>query len=169
MDFVPDERDDGLNIPYFEDASSVLGVIGHSTQRSEKELRIAIELAMGHLGASVSLFQAGKFGDRYGYRIEFIWRGARGRIDVAALPLKKETKGRIKRCKQQALFSVMHKLQGQFNSQLNMPGDVPLVPYMLDTQGRTLIEAMRERDELPALTDSGSDSEIIEGDFRESD
>ena len=124
---------------------------------------------MGHLGAAVSHFQSGKFADRYGYRIEFIWRGARGRIDVAALPLRKETPGKIKRCKRQALFSVMHKLQGQFNSQLNMPGDVPLVPYMLDASGRTLIEAMREEGQLPALTDSETDSDVVEGDFRESD
>jgi len=167
MEFVPDERDDGLNVPYFEDASSILGVIGHSTQRSEQELRVEIERAMGHLGAGVSFFQPGKFGNRYGYRIEFIWRGARGRIDVEALPLRKETAGKIKRCKRQALFSVMHKLQGQFNSQLNMPGDVPLVPYMLDTEGRTLIEAMRERNELPALPSPEDD--IVEGEFRESD
>lgn len=169
MDFVPDERDDGLNVPYFEDASSMLGVIGHSTQRSERELQVEIERAMGHLGAGVSFFQSGRFGDRYGYRIEFMWRGAKGRIDVAALPLKKETPSKIDKAKRQALFSVMHKLQGQFNSQLNMPGDVPLVPYMLDTQGRTLIEAMRERNELPALTDSESDPDIVDGEFRESD
>ena len=165
MEFIPDERDE-LNVPYFEDASSMLGVIGHSTQRSEQELRIEIERAMAHLGATVSFFQPGKFGDRYGYRIEFLWRGAKGRIDVAALPLKKETEGRIKKCKRQALFSVMHKLQGQFNSQLNMPGDVPLVPYMLDASGKTLIEAMRERDELPALPEP-EDKDIVEGEFTE--
>ena len=168
MEFIPDDHDD-LRVPYFEDASSLLGVIGHSTQRSEQELRVEIERAMGHLGASILLFQAGKFGDRYGYRIEFRWRGGRGRIDVAALPLKKDTPGKRKRCKRQALFTVMRKLEGQYNSQLNMPGDVPLVPYMLDASGRTLIEAMRERNELPALTDSESDPDVVEGDFRESD
>lgn len=167
MDFIPDEHDD-LRVPYFEDASSLLGVIGHSTQRSEQELRVEIERAMGHLGASVLFFQAGKFGDRYGYRIEFRWRGAKGRIDVAALPLKKDTPSKMKKCKRQALFSVMHKLQGQFNSQLNMPGDVPLVPYMLDASGRTLIEAMREEGQLPALTDSESDPNVVDGEFRES-
>ncbi len=167
MEFIPDDHED-LRVPYFEDASSLLGVIGHATQRSEQELRVEIELAMGHLGAAVSFFQPGKFGDRYGYRIEFMWRGARGRIDVAALPLKKESPSKIKRCKCQALFSVMHKLQGQFNSQLNMPGDVPLVPYMLDSKGRTLIEAMREKGQLPALP-KPDDEETVEGDWRESD
>lgn len=166
MEFIPDDHDN-LKVPYFEDASSLLGVIGHSTQRSEQELRVEIERAMGHLGAAVLLFQAGKFGNRYGYRIEFRWGGARGRIDVAALPLRKETPGKIKRCKLQALFSVMHKLQGQFNSQLNMPGDVPLVPYMLDASGRTLIEAMREEGQLPALPKP--DEEAVEGEWRESD
>jgi len=165
-DFVPDDQEN-VSVPYFEDASSMIGVIGHSTQRTERELQVEIERAMGYLGAGVSFFQSGKFGDRYGYRIEFVWRGAKGRIDVAALPLRKETRSKIDRCKRQALYSVMHKLQGQFNSQLNMPGDVPLVPYMLDIQGRTLIEAMRERDELPALPKPEDD--VIEGEFRESE
>ena len=92
MDFIPDDHDE-LTVPYFEDAKSSIGVIGHATQRSERELKVEIERAMGHLGASVSLFQAGKYDEtnRYGYRIEFLWGGAKGRIDVAALPLRKET------------------------------------------------------------------------------
>lgn len=165
-DFVPDDQEN-ISTPYFEDASSLLGIVGHSTQRTEQELKAEIERAMIHLHANVSFIQAGKFADRYGYRIQFIWRGAVGRFDVAALPIRKETKGRIKQAKRQALFTVMRKLEGQYNSLLNMPGDVPLVPYMLNQRGQTLIEAMRERNELPALTDSESDSDVIDGDFKE--
>lgn len=166
MDFIPDEHDD-LTIPYFEDAKSSIGVIGHATQRSERELKVEIERAMGHLGASVSLFQAGKFADRYGYRIEFAWGGAKGRIDVAALPLRKETPSRISQAKRHALYSVMNKLEAQFNSQLVMPGDVPLVPYMMDAKGMTLIEAMREQGKLPALPEPNQDA--VEGEWRESE
>ena len=164
-DFVPAEQENA-DVLYFEDASSSLGIIGHATQRTERELKNEIELAMGHLNAGVSFIQLGKFGNRHGYRIEFEWRGGRGRIDVAALPIKKETKGRIKQAKRQALFSVMRKLQGQFNSQLNMPGDVPLVPYMLNPEGQTLIEAMRERGQLPVLP-KPEDDDTVEGNWRE--
>ena len=164
MDFIPDDHDD-LTIPYFEDASSSLGIVGHSTNRSERELKVEIERAMGHLGASVTLFQAGKFADRFGYRIEFLWGGSKGRIDVAALPIRKETEGRISQARRHALYSVMNRLESQFNSQLVMPGDVPLVPYMMDNKGRTMIEAMREEGRLPALPSPSPD--IVEGDWRE--
>lgn len=166
MDFIPDDHDE-LTIPYFEDASSSLGVVGHSTNRSERELKVEIERAMGYLGASVSLFQAGKFDNRYGYRIEFVWGGAKGRIDVAALPIRKETPARISQAKRQSLYSVMMRLSSQFNSQLVMPGDVPLVPFMLDKEGRTLIEAMRERGKLPALPAPNQDA--VDGEWRESE
>lgn len=163
MDFIPDDHDD-LTIPYFEDSSASLGVVGHSTNRSERELKVEIERAVGHLGASIVLFQAGKFGNRFGYRIEFLWGGSKGRIDVAALPLRKETSSRISQAKRHALYSVMMRLMSQFNSQLVMPGDVPLVPYMLDKEGRTLIEAMREQGQVPALP---APEDIVDGDWRE--
>lgn len=166
MDFIPDEHDD-LTIPYYEDASSSLGVVGHATSKKERELKVEIERAMGHLGASVTLFQPGKFGDRYGYRIEFSWGGARGRIDVAALPIRKETESRIKKAKRHALYSVMLKLEAQFNSQLVMPGDVPLMPYMVDKKGRTILEAMREDGALPQLP--APDDRPIEAEFREAE
>jgi hypothetical protein len=165
MDFIPDDQQGDLHVPFYEDASSSLGIVGHATGRSERELKVEIERAMGHLGASVALFQAGKFGDRYGYRVEFSWGGQKGRIDVVALPIRKETASRIEKAKRHALYSVMLRLEAQFNTQLTMPGDAPLMPFMIDNKGRTMIEAMREAGSLPQL--AAPDDGPIEAEFKE--
>ncbi len=172
MDFIPDEREEGLTVPFYEDATQTLGIVGHSSSRSEKELRVEIERAMAHLGAGVNGFTSGRFGKdggpyRYGYVIEFKWQGVDGRIQVAGLPIRKETPSRIDKSKRHALYSVMHRLQAQFNSQLVMPGDVPLVPYLLNEDGQTLMEVIAEQQKFPKLMDPQAD--IQEGEWREAD
>ena len=170
MEFIPDEKDEGLTVPYYEDASNALGVVGYATNRSEKELRVEIERAMAHLGASIQSFQSGRFGPetgpyRYGYVITFRWQGVDGRIVVAGLPIRNETPSRIEKTKRHALYSVMLKLESQFNSQLVMPGDFPLVPYLLNDKGQSLMEAIAQSSNFPALPEPKGD--IEEGEWRE--
>jgi hypothetical protein len=59
----------------------------------------------------------------------------------------------------------MNRIESQFNSQLVMPGDMPLVPYMMNEQGKTLIEAMREQGQLPALPEP--DQDAVDGEWEE--
>ena len=172
MRFVPDEPMEGLHIPYYEDASSSLGIVGHATNRTEQELRIEVERFMAHLGAAITGFYSGRFGEdegpfRYGYVIEFKWEGNSGRIIVAGLPIRKETATRIDKAKRHALYSVMLRLQSQFNSQLVMPGDMPLVPYLLNEKGQSLMEVIAEQQGFPQL--EAPQGEVVEGDFRETD
>lgn len=166
MEFIPDDVGEDFVVPFFEDANNSLGVVGYTTDRSEKQLRVEIERCMGHLGASMTILQPGKFGARYGYRMEFKWQGVPGRIDIAALPIRNETDSRIRQSKRHALYSLWKRLEAQFNSQLVMPGDFPLMPYMLDDKGRTILEYLQSAGKLPALPKPAKDSPI-EGDFRE--
>jgi len=170
MEFVPDERDEGLTVPYFEEASNSLGVVGYSTNRSEKELRVEIERSMAHLGSAIKSFQSGRFGPeggpyRYGYVIAFTWQGMEGRISVAGLPIRNETPARVEKSKRHALYSVMLRLEAQFNSQLVMPGDMPLVPYLLDAKGRSLMEAIAEQQHFPQLPEPKGN--VVDGEWRE--
>lgn len=173
MKFIPDDPIDGLQIPYYEEASSSLGIVGHTTNRTEQELRIEIERYMAHLGAAITGFASGRFGEddegpfRHGYVIDFKWEGNPGRIIVAGLPIRKETVIRIDKAKRHALYSVMLRLQSQFNSQLVMPGDMPLVPYLLNESGQTLMEVVAEQQGFPQL--EAPQGEVVEGDFRESE
>lgn len=172
MKFVPDELPDGLQIPYFEDASGRLGIVGHATKRTEKELIIEIERSMAHLEASIDNFVGGRFGEdpgpyRFGYIIDFRWQGQPGRIIVAGLPLRKVTPSRIDHSRRHALISVMLRLQSQFNSQLLMPGDMPLLPYLLNDRGQTLMDVVAEQQGFPQL--EAPKGEVVEGDFRETE
>jgi hypothetical protein len=164
MDFIPDDKGD-LQLPYFEDAKNEIGVVGYSSQRSEAQLKTLIKTSMGYLGGNIVSFQSGKFGERYGYRIEFNYHGASGRIDIAALPIRDETNSRVSQAKRHALYSVWKKLESQFNSLLVMPGDVPLVPYMLNERGQTMLEWMRDQGKLPALPEP--DDDVVDGEFSE--
>jgi hypothetical protein len=167
MEFKPDISEKDLLIPYFEEAKNEDGVIGYSTQKSLKTLKAEITAGFGRLGGSVIGFQSGKFGKRYGFRIDFTFAGVPGRMDIAALPIKKETESRVDKAKRHALYSVQKRLEAEYSTALIMPGDVPLMPYMLNSEGKTVLEVMREMGEIPALPES-IEEDIIEGEFNES-
>ena len=167
-EFIPDESGD-LTIPFFEDANNSLGVVGYTTSLSETKLQSKIKQAMADLGGIVTGFQFGMFGERHAYRIEFIYQGSAGRMDIACLPLRKETEARLRQTKRHALFSVWKRLEGLFNSMLVSPGDAPLVPYMLNEQGMTMLEWMRDEGRLPALPKPEEADDTVDGEFREAD
>ena len=164
MEFIPDDFNEELDVPFFEDATNADGVVGYTTGKSVKQLKSMITTGFGRLGGSVTGFQSGKFGNRYGFRIEFTFNGVPGRMDISALPIRKATEVRIDKAKRHALYSVWQRLQAQYNSMLIMPGDVPLVPYMLNASGQTILEVMRESGQIPALP-TGEES-VIEGEFK---
>jgi len=168
VEFIPDDSGD-LTVPFFEDANNALGVVGYTTSLSETKLQSKIKQAMADLGGVVTGFQSGMFGERHAYRIDFIYQGSAGRMDIACLPLKKETDARRRQTRRHALFSVWKRLEGLFNSMLVSPGDVPLVPYMIDDKGLTMIEWMRDEGRLPALPKPKDDGDTVDGEFREAE
>jgi len=160
-------------VPWFENASAELGIRGHATKKPIEVLKTEIKAAMSKLGGGVTSFVSGKFPTkppRYGYQIIFNYGSREGRIEIAALPIKKETPGKRKQALKQALYTVREMLDSQFNSGVLIPGSAPLIPYMLDDKGRTLAEALSKEDSIPLLSpplEEGEDYE--EGEFTEVD
>jgi hypothetical protein len=176
MTFIPDDFEiKETRIPWFEEASTQLGIKGHRTDKSLDQLKNEIKAAMSSLGGGVTTFQSGKFPTkppRFGYQITFNYGDREGRIEIAALPMKKETEGKRKQALKQALYTVREMLVSQFNSSLLIPGSAPLVPYMIDDKGRTLAEALAKSASIPLLSpplEADEDDEVVEGEFRESD
>lgn len=177
--FVPDDHDDSVTIPFWEDASNTIGVKGYSSTKTIKALESEIRKAMGFLGGTINGIQSGtipwKGADgniRYAFRIFFTYMGAEGRIDIAALPIQKETPARVKQARRHALYSVMLRLEGMFNSILTMPGDMPLVPYMMNESGQTMVEFLQLEGKVPKLQappegQVDENGETVEGEFRE--
>lgn len=172
MKFIPD--DFGIKaseIPWFEDASAELGIKGHETRKSAETLKTEIKATLSKLGGGVTTFLSGKFPTkppRYGYQIRFHYGVREGKIEIAALPMKKETPSKRNKALKQALYTVREMLDSQFNSGLLIPGSAPLIPYMLDDQGRTLAEALSEKDSIPLLSPPlEEDENYIEGKFNE--
>lgn len=182
--FIPDEKDqpEESKVPFWEDASNEIGVVGYTTTKTTKQLQSEIRRAMGFLGGTINGFQSGTVpwkgahGDkRYAFRIYFTWQGVDGRLDVAALPIRKETASRKRNARRHALYSVMLRLEGLFNSQIVMPGDFPLMPYLLNDKGQTFSQWLVDEGKLPALPPppesqvEDEEGEVVEGDFREAD
>ena len=80
--------------------------------------------------------------------------------------IKKETEARIDQALRHALYSIWKRLEHQYNSQLIMPGDVPLVPWLLNAEGQTVTEWLRELGRVPALPEA-TDDPIVEGEFED--
>ena len=81
------------------------------------------------------------------------------------LPLKNETKSGINKAKRHVLYSLWKRVESEYSTLLLMPGDVPLVLYMLNANGQTMLEFMREIGEVPALP--APEENIYEGEFEE--
>lgn len=177
LNFIPDkdENEERIEVPYFEEASNADGVIGYSTTKTQKQLKAMITGAFSRLGGSVKGFREGKFKDptgrttdRYGFVIDFTYKGVNGSTTVAALPIKKETETRIKKAKRHALYSVNERLVALYNSQLCMPGDIPLLPWLLDSKGRSIADMLRSHGVLSALPEPEEpENNVLDGEFGE--
>ncbi len=171
MTFIPDDMEKKeAAVPWFEDAKAELGIKGHSTNKSIEELKIEIKSAMSRLGGGVTLFISGKFPTspaRIGYQIQFSYGSREGRIEIAALPLKKYTSTKETQSKKQALYTVREMLEAEFNSGILVPGSAPLVPFLLDDQGNTLAETMHIQSNIPLLSAPIKDVEIIDATYVE--
>ena len=167
--FVPNPESEELKIPYWEDASNADGVHGYTTTKSVKELKSLITGSFGRLGGSVTGFTEGNtksLPKRYGYRISFTYNGVAGRITVFALPIRKETPTKVDKAKRHALISVHARLQAQYNTALVMPGDIPLMPWLLNKEGQTMTEYLTDIGSVPLLP-APEYNDIEEGEFED--
>lgn len=152
--FVPDELHvPKLDVPYFEDQSDQK-IPGRGTEKSPEQLQTEVREMMTKLGAFRVIFTPGKFSDnpvRYGYQMTFVIGDVPGRMDIAALPMRSEAPGKKNKALAQALYLVRNWLEGEFFSQVYRPGSIPLLPYMVGNDNRTVTEVMVSTGAIPLL------------------
>lgn len=168
MTFIPApiEGRDLEYVPYFDDIyKSGSGIPGSSAKGSIEDYQMQIEALIRQLNATHVQFVQGHYPgqgdpsagsgqvqpDRYGYQILFRLNGNPGRIDVAALPIRRESRHKIDRAKAQALFLVRDWLQSEVYSHLYRPGSITLIPYLIGDDGRTVTETLLQSKALPML------------------
>jgi hypothetical protein len=184
MNFIPETpKDDHPEVPFFDDVTSEGGWQGHSTSKSIDTLKSEISQAIPRLGGLVGGFQRGTFiiGDRKraGYQIHYhIERPdgqlVRGRIDVAALPVKEDRRlrrsydARRQKSLKMALYMLWVALEGTWFLQQLSPGYAPLMPWMLADGEKTITELWSESATMGNLLPRGdSEFEVTEGEYRE--
>lgn len=156
VQFIPSKIDtqNVEQVPFFENSQDAK-VAGYATTKSIDKLQKEISAIMARLNAFAVTFVPGKYPagkfQRYGFQITFVMGHVRGRIDCAALPIRSETAHKKDRAQAQALFLLRGKLEAELMAAMYMPGSAPLVPYMLDREGRTVTEALAEAGQLPML------------------
>ena len=145
--------------PYIEDARAADAPYYAST-KTIQQCESEIWTLLSKLSASVLGFTAGKFNvrgvDRHGYVIRFIQAGQEGEIRVMGLPMRKPTPVKEKQVKVQALLIVRDWLKAAITARTFTPDSSPLIPYLLLPDGRTVGEAVAER-QTQALLSSGND------------
>ena len=187
MQFIPDE-DDGpsLDVPYFGEARAEDGWQGQSTQRSYNTLKSDLTKAMARIGGVVQSIQRGMYdiggaeraGAQIHYSIEGVGRQMHyGRLDVAALPVRETTRGnwrKTMRARQEkslcmALYNVAQALKAQWVLKQMNPSYVPLMPWLLADDNRTISEAYLEAGIGLALPAPSKEGEVVVGEFTEED
>jgi hypothetical protein len=181
MNFIPEQPKAAIqDVPYFDDVTAADGWEGHATNKSVDRLKQEVMSALERLGASVRGFQRGIFvvGDkkREGFQIHYTVEQPggilhRGRLDVAALPVKDEGRlqktltSRKDKSLKMALYMLREALNGTWFLQQLSPGYAPLMPWMLAKGDRTVTQLWSESvftDNLLPSGDDFIDAEIVE-------
>ena len=187
MEFVPtDDKTLITDVPYFGEARAEEGWQGQGTTRSYGVLKSDIVKMFARLGGIVhgiqkGIYKIGQF-DRIGVQISYSITGPGGRmlygrLDVAALPVKKPkqrsnsvavAKSRMDKSLCMALYNVCQALKAQWVLKQMNPAFVPLMPWLLVDGDRTLVELYRESS-LPMLEAprAEEDAEVVVGEFTE--
>lgn len=154
MAFIPhDLKEKPKAVPYFED-SSTEKIAGYSTRKTTEALKSEIADEIYELGGELVRFVPGTFPGtptRSGFQIHFTFRQVTGRIDVAALPCRTHTEAKQKQALNQALFLVRDWLKAERLAFAYRPGSVPLLPYLIGTDGETVTEVMVKTGIIAAL------------------
>lgn len=156
VNFIPDDKQaQYVETPFFEDITAK-DIPGCETKKTIDQLQAEIRAVLKRLDCINIQFQSGKTSEkptRYGYLIHFTCIGRKGRIDCVALPLRSETGHKKDRALAQALYLVRNALEAQLYAKFYQPGYEPIVPYLIDDKGVTVMQALVERGMLPMLSD----------------
>lgn len=179
MTFIPETPKQERDVPYFDDVSSEDGWRGHTTSKSLDQLKSEISVAISRLGGVVTGFIRGRFkGDKHerdGFQIHYMMETpggvVRGRLDIAALPVRISDRTRNPQAKRDqslrmALFMTRTSLEGAWFLQQLSPGYAALMPWMLEEKsGRTISELWSDTRLGHLLPEPEGD--FLEGDYRE--
>jgi len=187
MVFIPEQPKEVQEVPFFEDVTTAGGWQGHSTGKSISTLKSEITASIGRIGGLVTGFQRGTFeiGDepdewREGFQIFYVieqpdGKMVKGRIDVAALPVRKRAstrrsyETRKEKSLKMALFMIRNALDGTWFLQQLSPGYAPLMPWMLvDKSGKSLTQLWSESTAMRQLLPP-SEGEFVDGEFEDVD
>ncbi len=144
------------NIPYFEDSQN-RKIPGRGTEKSAEKLQQEIRQLMLELDAGNIVFSPGTFQvapgvpARYGWLMTFSANGLKGRMEIAALPMRHATPAKKDQALRQALYLVRNWLESEVFSVLYRPGAVPLIPFLIGTGNKTITEALLESTDIPLL------------------
>lgn len=157
MTFIPDPvKATRVTVPYFEDSASQK-VPGRGTHKTVDRLQTEIRALMAQLDSTNVFFSPGQFPvtidqpPRFGWQMTFLFRGLKGRMEIAALPLRKETPNSKDAALRQCLYLVRNWLESEVYSQLYRPGVVPLLPFLLAEGGKTIGESLAESRDFPKI------------------
>jgi hypothetical protein len=187
MEFIPETPKMDIDIPYYDDVKAEAGWQGHGTSKSIETLKSEVQQALANLGGLVVGFQRGLYKEdnqiRAGIAIHYTIEATDGsmfpgRIDVAALPVRKPKRipynkterevmqSREEKSLKMALFNVRDALKSQFNLSMLSPGYAPLMPWMIAKGDKTIGQLWAESPMMKQLLPpSGSD--FIEGEVKE--
>jgi hypothetical protein len=176
--FIPDEPKTPADVPYFDDVKSEDGWQGFTTTKSIETLKSEITQSVSRLGGTVTGFQKGTFtigaNTRQGYRVLYTidCGGGKlmpGRIDVAALPVRKAVSGRYssyesrqEKSLKMALFMLRDGFDGLWFLQQLSPGFAPLMPFMLAKNDLTISQLWTESSLMENLLPPGN-ADFLDG------
>lgn len=157
VNFIPETVTPSVrNIPFFEDSQDAK-IPGRRTTKTEEVLQKEVRNLMLQLDAGNIVFSPGKFEvsvnskPRYGWLMTFSINGLKGRMEIAALPIKHETPSKKDAALRQALFLVRNWLESEVFSIMYRPGAVPLIPFLIGAGDKTITEALIASTDVPLL------------------
>lgn len=151
-----------IEVPFFEDATGETAP-NYSTKRSVAEAQSELSRWVAQHGGIVVGLTPVKFNAtiknknviRYGYIVDFIFGGgARGRMHVAALPMRTETPDKKNRVLAMALLNRAEFFKSAFATRIHDPYSNPLFQYLLVDGERTVSQVIVEQKQF-ALLGSG--------------
>jgi hypothetical protein len=181
MNFIPEQSEvSKQEVPFFDDVVAEEGWQGHTTSKSIATLKTEVIVALNRLGGTVMVFQRGIFvigqHKREGFQVHYqVDRNGvinRGRLDVAALPVREDYRlnrslnKRKEKSLKMALYMLRSALEGTWFLQQLSPGYAPLMPWMLTEQGKTVTQLWSEHVFTQNLLPTGDfvEGEIIKND-----
>ena len=180
MDFIPEQPKSSNDVPFYEDATSIDGWQGQSTEKTLERLKSDLVTSISRLGATVSAFQKGSFQagnkKREGFQIHYTIESpdgklTPGRIDIAALPVRNDSRtvktyqNRCEKSLKMALFMLKISIDGAWFMQQLSPGFSGLMPFMLMDGKRTVSQVWMDSRMMSNLLPP-ADADFVDGDAK---